>query len=90
MVQDGRDLLDKEIMLPASSILPLILFMALRVGRDRCAGWPPSGHFPREHRSPALQSRAGEFILFGSLFSRCSAWVPASQSFGGRSPGMRP
>ena len=68
MVKDGRTILDKEIMLPASSILPLILFMALVLTAILCA-LTASGHFPREHRSPALQSRAGKIILFGSLIT---------------------
>jgi hypothetical protein len=53
-------------MLPSSAILPLILLMALLLTVALC-GLAASGHFPYEHRSPALKSRAGEFILFGSL-----------------------
>jgi hypothetical protein len=50
----------------SNAILPLILFMALLLAVALC-GLAASGHFPREHRSPALQSGAGPFILFGSL-----------------------
>jgi hypothetical protein len=53
-------------MFPDSAILPLILFMALLLAAALC-GLAASGHFPEEHRSPALQSPAGKFILFGSL-----------------------
>jgi hypothetical protein len=56
----------KEAILPAHSILPLVLFMALVLAAALC-GLAASGHFPREHRSSALQSRTGELILFGSL-----------------------
>jgi len=50
----------------SNAILPLILFMALLLAVALC-GLAASGHFPREHRSPALTSGAGPFILFGSL-----------------------
>jgi hypothetical protein len=50
----------------SNAILPLILFMALLLAVALC-GLAASGHFPRQHRSPALQSGAGPFILFGSL-----------------------
>ena len=30
-------------------------------------GLAASGHFPREHRSPALRTTAGALILFGSI-----------------------
>ena len=53
-------------MLPARAMLPLLLFMALVLAASLC-GLAASGHFPREHRSPALKSRMGEFILIGSL-----------------------
>src|SRR5712691_1982031 len=53
-------------MLSSNAILPLVLFMALLLAVALC-GLAASGHFPREHRSPALQSGAGPFILFGSL-----------------------
>jgi hypothetical protein len=58
--------LTQDIMLPASAILPLILFMTLLLSAALC-GLAASGHFPEEHRSPALRSRAGTLILFGSL-----------------------
>ena len=53
-------------MLPGSAVLPLILFMALLLSAALC-GLTASGHFPKEHRSPALRSPAGKLILFGSL-----------------------
>jgi hypothetical protein len=53
-------------MLPGSAILPLILFMALLLTVALC-GLAASGHFPHEHRAPALKSGAGPLILFGSL-----------------------
>ena len=53
-------------MMPASAVLPLLSFMLLLLAAALC-GLAASGHFPREHRSPALQTGAGAFILFGSL-----------------------
>jgi hypothetical protein len=53
-------------MLASSAILPLVLFMALLLAAALC-GLAASGHFPPEHRAPALRSGAGPFILFGSL-----------------------
>jgi hypothetical protein len=53
-------------MLPASAILPLVLFMALLLAVASC-GLAASGHFPHEHRAPALKSGAGPYILFGTL-----------------------
>src|SRR5258707_14096054 len=50
----------------SNAILPLVLFMALLLAVALC-GLAASGQFPREHRSPALQSGAGPLILFGSL-----------------------
>src|SRR5260370_38203761 len=51
---------------PASTILPLFLFMVLLLAAALC-GLAASGHFPREHRSPALRTTAGALILFGSM-----------------------
>jgi len=53
-------------MLPGSAVLPLILFVALLLSAALC-GLAASGHFPEEHRSPALRSPTGKLILFGSL-----------------------
>jgi hypothetical protein len=50
----------------SNAVLPLVLFMALLLAVALCA-LAASGQFPREHRSPELQSGAGPFILFGSL-----------------------
>jgi hypothetical protein len=53
-------------MLPGSAVVPLLLFTALLLAAALC-GLAASGHFPQEHRSPALRSPAGKLILFGSL-----------------------
>jgi hypothetical protein len=53
-------------MLPETAVLPLILFMALLLVCTLC-GLAASGHFPAEHRSPALKSGVGPFVLYGSL-----------------------
>jgi hypothetical protein len=53
-------------MLPNGAILPLILFMAV-VLFTALSGLAASGHFPAPHRAPALRSRLGACILFGSL-----------------------
>jgi hypothetical protein len=51
---------------PHDAILPLVLFLALLLVSS-LYGLAVSGHFPGEHRSPALRSGAGPVILFGSL-----------------------
>jgi hypothetical protein len=56
----------QDIMFPGEAILPLVLFMALLLAVALCA-LAASGHFPREHRAPALRSGTGPSILFGSL-----------------------
>jgi len=53
-------------MLPGSAVIPLLSFMALLLSASLC-GLAASGHFPAEHRGPALRSGFGRFILFGSL-----------------------
>jgi membrane-associated PAP2 superfamily phosphatase len=53
-------------MMPAGAVLPLLSFMVLLLAAALCA-LAASGHFPREHRSPALRTAAGAFVLFGSL-----------------------
>src|SRR5260370_17191414 len=51
---------------PASTILPLFLFMVLLLAAALC-GLAASGHFPGEHPPPAMPSTVGAFILFGSM-----------------------
>lgn len=53
-------------MLPAQSVLPLGLFMALLMALS-LHGLAASGQFPREHRSPALGAGLGASILFASI-----------------------
>ena len=53
-------------MMPASAVLPLLLFMLLMLILS-LHGLAAAGHFPRERRTPALCSVAGTLILFGSL-----------------------
>jgi hypothetical protein len=53
-------------MLPAESVLPLVLFMALVMALS-LHGLAASGQFPRERRSPALGAGAGPLILFASI-----------------------
>ena len=53
-------------MMPASAVLPLLLFMMLVLALS-LHGLAAAGHFPRERRSPALRSFSGTLILFGSL-----------------------
>jgi hypothetical protein len=54
------------VIMPAGAVIPLLSFMVLLLAASLC-GLAASGHFPREHRSPALRTGAGAFILFGSL-----------------------
>jgi hypothetical protein len=60
-------------MLPGSAVIPLLSFMLLLLNASLC-GLAVSGHFPAEHRAPALRSGAGRLILFGSL-ALCLACV---------------
>jgi hypothetical protein len=53
-------------MMPASAVLPLLLFMLL-VLMLSLHGLAAAGHFPHERRAPELRSAAGTLILFGSL-----------------------
>lgn len=55
-----------ERMLPLNALLPLILFIALMLALS-LHGLAASGHFPREHRAPALASGIGRLILYGSM-----------------------
>jgi hypothetical protein len=56
----------RTIFLPTDAWLSLLLFMALLLTLS-LNGLAASGHFPSEHRAPALQSRAGRLLLFGSI-----------------------
>jgi hypothetical protein len=53
-------------MLPRAAVPPLLLFMALLLALA-LHGLAAAGHFPQEHRSPALRSRLGSLVLFGSI-----------------------
>ncbi len=53
-------------MMPTHAIAPLLLFMALLLAAALGA-LSASGHFPSEHRAPALRSAAGAGILYGAL-----------------------
>jgi len=53
-------------MLPGSAVVPLLSFMLLLLSASLC-GLAASGHFPAEHRAPALRAGFGRLILFGSL-----------------------
>ena len=45
--------------------MPLLLFSGLLLSAILCV-LIASGHFPREHRAPALRSRSGTVILYGA------------------------
>jgi len=53
-------------MMPASAILPLMLFVTLVLTLS-LHGLAAAGHFPRERRTPTMRAFAGTFVLFGSL-----------------------
>lgn len=53
-------------MLPMDAVLPLVLFVALLLTLSLLA-LTASGHFPAEHRAPALASGSGTVILYGSM-----------------------
>ena len=53
-------------MLPVNAVIPLVLFMASLLALSLLA-LAVSGHFPREHRAPALASGLGPIVLFGSI-----------------------
>src|SRR5271169_789189 len=53
-------------MLPTNALAPLAIFMALLLVLS-LLGLAASGHFPREHRAPALASGIGPLILYGSI-----------------------
>jgi hypothetical protein len=53
-------------MLPGSAVIALLSFMLLLLSASLC-GLAASGHFPAEHRAPALRTGSGRVILFGSL-----------------------
>ena len=56
----------REGMLPISVLVPLLLFMALLLALS-LYGLAASGHFPREHRAPALARGLGAIVLFGTI-----------------------
>lgn len=49
-----------------NAVPPLLLFVALVLVLS-LHGLAASGHFPREHRAPALASGLGKLVLYGSL-----------------------
>jgi len=53
-------------MLPYNSMIPLVLFTASLLAITLHA-LSASGQFPREHRAPALASRAGAALLYGTI-----------------------
>lgn len=53
-------------MLPIDAVPPLLLFVALLLALSLYA-LAASGHFPREHRAPALASGLGRVVLYGSM-----------------------
>lgn len=53
-------------MLPIDAVVPLILFAALLLVLS-LHGLAASGHFPHEHRAPALASGSGAVVLYGSM-----------------------
>ena len=53
-------------MLPEAALISLALFTALLLFASLHA-LTASGQFPREHRTPALASRFGAFILYGTI-----------------------
>src|SRR5262249_52849684 len=55
-------------------VLPLALFMAL-VLASALHGLAASGHFPAQHRAPALTSGAGPVILYGTTAIAATAFV---------------
>jgi hypothetical protein len=54
--------------------LPLVLLMAL-VLAAALHGLAASGHFPAQHRAPALASGAGAAILYGTMAVAAAALV---------------
>jgi hypothetical protein len=53
-------------MLPLEAVPPLVLFTGLMLALSLQA-LAASGHFPREHRSPALASGFGAALLYGAI-----------------------
>lgn len=66
-------------------VLPVILFMAL-VLIVSLQGLAASGHFPREHRPPALAAGIGSAVLFGSIALAVAALVAGIAAVPGRMP----
>jgi hypothetical protein len=52
-------------MLPKAVLIPLVLFTALLLFVSLHA-LAASGHFPRQHRAPALASGFGSIIIYGT------------------------
>lgn len=52
--------------MPTDAWIPLLLLMALLLALS-LHGLAASGHFPHEHRTPALRSGAGRLLLFGTI-----------------------
>jgi hypothetical protein len=53
-------------MMHADAIIPLIVFMAMLLALS-LYGLAASGHFPPEHRSPALKAGTGRAVLCATL-----------------------
>jgi len=53
-------------MFPIDAAIPLVVFVALVLVLSLLA-LTASGHFPQEHRRPALASGSGLAVLFGSI-----------------------
>jgi hypothetical protein len=53
-------------MLPEAVVIPLVLFTTLFLFVSLHA-LAASGQFPREHRAPALMSRLGAIVLYGTI-----------------------
>lgn len=53
-------------MLPLTAVLPLILFTLLLLALSLLA-LTASGHFPAEHRAPAVASGFGLVLLYGAM-----------------------
>src|SRR4051794_8913123 len=57
-------------------ILPLLVFMADLLAIS-LHGLAAAGHFPYEHRSPALRTRFASAPLFGSIAVVCACFAVA-------------
>jgi len=61
-------------MLEQEAIVPFLIFVILMLSLS-LYGLAASGHFPREHRKPALAFGAGPSILYGSAAVAAAALV---------------